>query len=144
MYFGHSQGGLFGTHVMFTAPTTFRRYGIASPSLWWNGDLMFEREASYSQTHDDLTADVFFAVGGDEDHVGRQREASRLAPEERAKAALRHLDMVADTERMVTALQQRRYPSLRLGSVVIPQEFHTTVAHTCLSRALRFLFDAPS
>ena len=56
--------------------------------------------------HDDLPAKVFFAVGAFEDHDGRQREASRLPADERAKAGLRYIDMVADTERMVSIAAQ--------------------------------------
>jgi predicted alpha/beta superfamily hydrolase len=142
-YFGHSLGGLFGTYVLLTDPAMFRRYGIGSPSLWWHDDMMFEYEATYARSHDDLPAKVFFAVGAFEDHDGRQREASRLSDDERAKAGLRYIDMVADTERMVAALRTRQYPNLDIASVVLPDEFHVTVPHLNLSRSLRFLFDAP-
>lgn len=142
-YFGHSLGGLFGTYVLLTEPTTFARYGIGSPSLWWDDDMMFEYEAAYAKTHDDLPAKVFFTVGAFENHDGRQREASRLPADERAKAALRYIDMVADTERMVLSLRARRYPNLDIASVVLPDEFHITAAPVNLSRSLRYLFDAP-
>jgi uncharacterized protein len=143
MYFGHSLGGLFGTYVLLTEPRTFRRYAIGSPSLWWHDDMMFDEEAKYAATHDDLPAKVFFAVGAHEDHDGRQREASRLSVDEQRKARVRFIDMVADTERMVAALRARRYPSLEIDSVVLPDEFHITVPLVNLSRALRSFFDAP-
>ena len=142
-FFGHSAGGLFATYALLTEPDTFRRYAIGSPSLWWGGDYMFGHEARYAETHTDLAAKVFFSVGEHEDHEGRQREASRLPAEERAKAALRYIDMVADTERMVAALRRRNYPSLEVESAVLPDEFHITVQHLNLSRALRYLYDAP-
>jgi uncharacterized protein len=143
-YFGHSQGGLFGTWVMLTRPTTFRRYGIGSPSLWWDGDMMFDHEAAYAATHDDLPAKAFFSVGAFEDFDGRQREVGRLSAAERAAAAIRPIDMVADTERMVATLRSRRYPSLEIASTVLADEFHVTVPFLNLSRSLRFLFDAPT
>jgi predicted alpha/beta superfamily hydrolase len=142
-YFGHSQGGLFGTYVLLTEPTTFRRYGIGSPSLWWDDDVMFEYESTYAASHDDLPAQACFAVGAFEDHDGRQREVSRLPADERAKAGLRYIDMVADTERMVASLRARRYRNLEIASVILADEFHVTVPHLSLSRSLRFLFDAP-
>ncbi len=142
-FFGHSLGGLFATYVLLTEPGTFRRYGIGSPSLWWDNDTMFDYEARCAEARDDLPAKVFFAVGEHEDHDGRQREASRLPPDERAKASLRYIDMVADTERMVAALRGRKYPSLELESIVLPGEMHVTVQHVNLSRSLRYLFDAP-
>ncbi len=143
-YFGHSQGGLFGTWVMLTRPTTFQRYGIGSPSLWWDGDMMFDLEAAYATTHDDLPAKAFFSVGAFEDFDGRQRENGRLPAEDRAAAAVRRIDMVADTERMVAALRGRGYPSLEIASAVLADEFHVTVPHLNLSRSLRHLFAAPT
>ena len=143
MYFGHSLGGLFATYVLLTEPTMFRRYGIGSPSLWWHNDMMFDYETRYSEAHNDLSARAFFSVGAFEDHDGRQREVSRMSADERAAAALRYIDMVADTERMVAALRGRKYPSLVVDKVVLADEFHVTVAHLNLSRALRNLFDAP-
>jgi uncharacterized protein len=142
-YFGHSLGGLFGTLVLLSDPTTFSRYGIGSPSLWWDNDIIFDREARYAAGHDDLPAKVFFSIGEHEDHDGRQKEAERLSAEERAQASRRYIDMVADTERMVTSLRMRRFPSLAIDSVVLPGEFHITVAQLNLSRSLRYLFDAP-
>ncbi len=142
-YFGHSLGGLFGTYVLLTEPATFSKYGIGSPSLWWDDDMIFEYEATYAKTHDDLPAKAFFTVGGFEDHDGRQREASRLPADERAKAGLRYIDMVADTQRMATSLRTRQYPNLDIASVVLADEFHITVPHLNLSRSLRYLFDAP-
>jgi len=142
-FFGHSQGGLFGTYVMLTEPQTVRRYAIGSPSLWWHGDMMFDYEARYAEAHNDLPAHAFFAVGAFEDHDGRRREASRLSAEERSAAVVRYIDMVADTERMVALLRSRNYPSLEIDSVVLADEFHITVAQLNLSRALRHLFDAP-
>jgi predicted alpha/beta superfamily hydrolase len=142
-YFGHSLGGLFGTYVLLTRPDTFTRYGIGSPSLWWHDDMIFGYEADYAASHDDLPAHAFFAVGANEDHDGRQREASRLSADERANAGLRYIDMVADTERMVASLRSRAYPNLDIHSIVLPDEFHITVQHVNLSRALRYLFDTP-
>jgi predicted alpha/beta superfamily hydrolase len=144
MFFGHSLGGLFATYVLLTEPTTFRRYGIGSPSLWWHDYMMFDYEVRYSEAHDDLPAHAFFAVGAFEDHDGRQREVIRMSADERAAAGLRYIDMTSDTERMAATLGHRNYPNLTVDSVVLPDEFHVTVAHVNLSRALRNLFDAPT
>jgi predicted alpha/beta superfamily hydrolase len=142
-YFGHSLGGLFGTYVLLTEPTTFHGYGIGSPSLWWDYDAIFQREQRYAEAHSDLPARVFFSVGEYEDHDGRQREAERLPADERAKAGLRHIDMVAGTDLMVATLRGRNFPSLSIDSATFPGEFHVTVQHLNLSRSVRHLFDAP-
>jgi hypothetical protein len=142
-YFGHSLGGLFGTYVLLTEPTTFQGYGLGSPSLWWDYYAIFERERRFAEVHSDLPARVFFSVGDYEDHDGRQREVERLPPDERAKSGLRYIDMVADTGRMVATLRARHFPNLHIDSVIFPGEFHVTVQHLNLSRSVRHLFDAP-
>jgi uncharacterized protein len=143
MYFGHSAGGLFATYVLLTKPDTFRRYGIGSPSLWWDSSTAFDLEAKYAAAHDDLPAKVFFSIGEYETHEGRQWEASRLPPDEARIAGLRYIDMVADMQRMVSALRSRNYRSLEMESAVYADEFHITVPFLNLTRSLRYLFDAP-
>lgn len=142
-YFGHSLGGLFGTYVLFTAPQTFRRYAIGSPSLWWDNEIGFAYEQAYAYTHADLPAHVFFGVGANETHEGRRREAVNYPADTRSKATAWYIDMVDSTQRMAARLEQRRYPSLHVSSAVFPEEFHVSVAQLTLSRALRALFDAP-
>ncbi len=71
------------------------------------------------------------------------RHRKPVAADERAIAGLRYIDMLADTERIVASLRARQYASLEIDGVVIPDEFHVTVAHLNLSRSLRYLFDAP-
>ncbi|NYT86166.1 alpha/beta hydrolase [Pusillimonas harenae] len=40
---GHSYGGLFALHTLFTQPNAFARYIVGDPSAWWyNGALMDE------------------------------------------------------------------------------------------------------
>lgn len=42
---GHSYGGLFALHVLFTRPESFSRYIVGDPSIWWHeGVLMREWE----------------------------------------------------------------------------------------------------
>jgi predicted alpha/beta superfamily hydrolase len=142
-FFGHSLGGLFGTYVLLTAPQTFRRYAIGSPSLWWDNEVSFDAEQAYAYTHADLPARVFFGVGANETHAGRGREAVNYPDDIRSKATAWYIDMVDSTQRMAMRLEQRRYPNLRVALAVFADEFHVSVASLILSRALRELFDAP-
>ncbi|OAM87802.1 alpha/beta hydrolase-fold protein [Termitidicoccus mucosus] len=44
--FGHSYGGLFTLHALFTRPGAFQRYVASSPSIWWNHRrILAERDA---------------------------------------------------------------------------------------------------
>jgi predicted alpha/beta superfamily hydrolase len=43
--YGHSLGGLFVLHALFTRPNLFARYVAADPSVWWNAGES-QREAA--------------------------------------------------------------------------------------------------
>ena len=146
MFFGYSRGGLFATYVLLNEPATFRRYGIGSPALDWNQNVMFKHEAEYAKTHRDLSAKVFFSVGAYESFDGYEHYLSQLPPDQRAKAeayADPDEDFVADTERMVAALRGRNYRSLEIECEVFPGEYHETAPPLAVSRSLRYLFAAP-
>lgn len=119
-FYGGSLGGLFATHVLFSEPATFRRYGIGSPAYWWAGEMMFDREAEYAAGHSDLAARVFVSVGERESADGP--------------------DMVGQAERMVRQLRARGYPSLEIEFEVLAGEDHATVAPFNVSRSLRSIF----
>lgn len=126
-YFGDSLGGLFGCYALLTAPETFNRYIIGSPSLWWGGESTFKLIEEYAKTHTDLAATVFLGVGGLEELP--------------AAAASR---MVTNTLRFERELRARKYPSLQISSRVFPDESHTTVAPMNLIRGLVAVFGAPA
>jgi hypothetical protein len=85
---------------------------------------------------------VYFGIGANETHAGRVREAANLPEPERAKASVRYIDMVADTERMVDLLRHRT-DGVDLFFDIFPDEFHITVPFLVLSRGLRRVFGAP-
>jgi len=147
-YFGDSLGGLFATYALLSEPAAFQRYGIGSPSYWWDDKMMFEREADYARSHDDLPARVFISVGAYENPEGDRRYLDQVPAERRAKAeaefeAETPVDMVSDVEQMVALLRSRGYPRLELESEVLPGEYHHTSPPLNLSRSLRYLFGAP-
>ena len=39
---GHSYGGLFVLHTLFTHPTAFQRYIAVEPSLWWGNGMILQ------------------------------------------------------------------------------------------------------
>jgi predicted alpha/beta superfamily hydrolase len=147
-FLGYSLGGLFATHVLLTAPATFRRYAIGSPSLWWDDGAIFAREEAYAAANTDLPARVHLSVGGEETPAGRRRFVEQLPPDTRAAAEAEDeaegvVDMVADMERMVAALAGRGYPSLELEAEVLAGEHHDTGPPFAMSHALRWLHGAP-
>jgi uncharacterized protein len=144
-YAGHSLGGLFGAWVLLTEPSMFSRYCLSSPSLWWDGGMIFDHEADFAASHDDLDARVFIGVGADEcaaaqpDVIRRLPEVTRV--KERKDAATDRVDMVAGAQLLADALADRRYPNLHLALQVQAGENHLTAGFANLSRGLRYLFD---
>lgn len=47
---GHSYGGLFTLHTLFTQPPLFQRYVAASPSLGWQRAVILDEEKRFAQT----------------------------------------------------------------------------------------------
>jgi predicted alpha/beta superfamily hydrolase len=146
-FFGHSLAGLFGSWVLLHEPSTFCRYGLSSPSLWWDNGSIFEVEAEYARTHTDLQADVFLAVGELESAAGKVSQVDLLPEEERsserAKTASYRADMVAGARLLADALRNRDFPSLSIELQVQPGEGHMSVAPLNVSRALRCFWPAP-
>jgi predicted alpha/beta superfamily hydrolase len=143
VFFGTSLGGLFATHVLLTAPETFRRYGIGSPAYWWDNGVIFETEAAYADTHSDLPASVYVSIGAYETQAGADHYVSQLPSDRREAEAGPFPDMVGDAERMVATLRGRGYPSLDLEFETLAGEYHQTALPVNLSRSLRYLFGAP-
>lgn len=120
---GMSLGGLFALHVLFSAPSSFKRYIAASPALWWDNRLLFREEAELASTVSDLPAKVFLSVG---------------SLEETADPSAR---MVGNLDELHALLLQRRYPSLQLSHQVFADETHMSVFPMAVSRGLRAVFE---
>lgn len=139
-YFGHSLGGLFGTHVLLTRPSLFDRYIISSPSLWWDNELMLAIETAEASTRPEPAGQVVFGIGALETDSGRRLEARRLPHGAPFKPPPAHLDMVEDLRRFVDQLRSRNHPDLDVHSITLEDEFHATVPGIVLSRALRWFY----
>lgn len=127
IFVGHSYGSLLGVELLLTRPRTFDAYILGSPSLWFDGGVLFERERAYARAHKALPATVYFGIGGLETlSAGRKRSRS----EEEA-------DMVADLREFDAALRSHRYRGLRTTLDVFPGEDHASVFPILLTHGLR-------
>lgn len=110
---GYSYGGLFTLYAMFHAPELFQRYFAGSPTM---RDQLFEYEAQYAASHNDLAAKVFITEGGLE------------------------TDLHEPIRRMVDQLRSRGYHGLDLQTHVFDGEAHSSAYAASISRALRMLY----
>lgn len=132
IYAGHSYGGLFGLHILLTAPEMFSHYIIGSPSLWFDDRVMMKREAERARTEKDLPAEVYMAIGSYE----------TTAPGNDDPRYSRSLDMVADLRGFERALRSRAYPGLALETEVVAEEDHLSVFPAIISRGLAWALPA--
>lgn len=114
---GHSLGGLFAGYCLLERPDLFRRYGINSPSFWWNNSEMARNEGFYASRHTVLKANVFFSVGGAEDPM-----------------------MLAAFNVFTNSLKSRNYKGLSMTVKTFDEETHLSVVPASSSRTLKVLY----
>ena len=117
---GHSLGGLFTTYCLLNSTGVFSRYGINSPSLWWNNDELLNQADSLftkNKTWDISPVKVFISVG--------QKEGPSMVP-----------TMV----KLSTMLEARAYKNVTLTWHIFQDETHLSVVPTSLSRTLSVLY----
>ncbi len=126
VYMGFSYGGLFGAYCLLTEPTMFEHYVLGSPSLWFDRKVMLARARSYVQTHRDLPADVYIALGGYE----------TLKPQSHDKRYRHSDDLVRDAQAFAKVLASGRYAGLKIRVQVFEGEDHQTMAPIVFTHGL--------
>lgn len=127
IFVGHSYGSLLGLQMLFDRPHTFAHYILGSPSLWFDGGIMFDREKAYAARQRDMPASVYFGIGSTETlAAGKKRSRS----EEDA-------DMVADLREFDGTLKAHRYAGLTTRLEVFDGEDHASVFPFLLTHGLR-------
>lgn len=116
---GHSFGGLFASYCLLSAPNLFNRYGINSPSFWWNNNEMLTIEKIFSEHNQSLPVQIFMSCGS--------LEGELMAP---------IMTAFADS------LRSRNYKGLNLTTHIFEDETHLSVIPAMISRTLRVLYSA--
>lgn len=63
---GHSLGGLFVLHALFTRTGAFQTYAAGSPSIWWQRGYLLQEEERFVAHNAGQPARVLIMLGGDE------------------------------------------------------------------------------
>jgi ferri-bacillibactin esterase len=134
-YVGDSMGGLFGIYTLLNHHGFFRRYVIGSPWICWDFPRCFDYEANYAAVNEDLDAIVFLSAGGAEHELSAAFDPSLSTIYAKA-------DTAAHTVRMGERLASRHYPSLKLKTLIFPEETHFTVPFGLIAHGLRYVFRA--
>ena len=139
--FGHSFGGIFALHALFTRPQSFDCFMASSPSLWWNEMSMMNEAKSFSQSLERLEKSPSLMVfwGSLEQNPVRFNYESTEEYEERKKSAgiTRMADNALDLYSMLSK-------SGRLQALIKHEyegEDHTSVMASSVSRCLAMFFE---
>jgi predicted alpha/beta superfamily hydrolase len=124
--FGHSLGGLFALHALFSRPGLFHRLVAASPSLWWGEGRMIEAARHFTANPPAAAIDtrLLVTVGGLEECGDGPRGALRAGRR-----------MISNARALAASL---RDAGLASEFVEFPNEDHGSVRLHALIRSLSF------
>lgn len=114
---GHSLGGLFALHVLFTSPASFKRYIATSPSAQYGDEILFREEADGDSEE---PAHLFIGV------------ASLDVPE-----------IAESVPRLDLRIKQRARPGLRYAFKRYEGATHESVFPGAVMDGLRSVFETP-
>ncbi|WP_270168919.1 alpha/beta hydrolase [Paenibacillus sp. SYP-B4298] len=119
---GHSLGGLFVAHLLFTRPGSFRYYIAGSPSLHWNKERMLDEERSFVSR---------LAKG----KIAQQLEVLITMGELEASHPSGNYELARKLAERLILLEQH---GGRVHFLAFEEEGHVSVLPSFISRALRF------
>ncbi|UMR32772.1 alpha/beta hydrolase-fold protein [Massilia sp. MB5] len=141
--FGHSYGGLFTLHALFTRPAAFQTFIAASPSIWWGERFILSEQAGLAARAGAATRkpQLLLTVGELEQAVapGKQlSERSAMLMEKRMVDAAR--DLAADLQKQ-SASDAGKAALARVRFLALAGEDHGSALFPALSRGLEFFLE---
>ena len=135
--FGHSFGGLFVLHTLFTRPASFSTYLASSPSIWWRDKLVLRDFPRLMEPGNALRSRLQISVGSLED----QPRKGHYSPELMAMLAKR--PMVSEARDLAARL--KALPGWR-DSVVYHEldgEDHGPAWLPAMTRGMQYFLEQP-
>jgi predicted alpha/beta superfamily hydrolase len=140
--YGHSYGGLFALHALFTRPHLFDGYMASSPSIWWNSRCILDTARSFLEREKAVekhSPTLMLSFGSFEQNPPQWTNEPLDHYEARKQIAsdLRMADNVNDLCEMLRGCE-------RLHTVALKPyegEEHTSVMACSMSRSLTTFFE---
>ena len=142
--FGHSLGGLFAVHALFTHPDYFGTYLVLSPSIWVNHRAVLAGEPGFlaQVKAGKVAARVYLAVGSKEQPADNEPLPGGAPPgmtEAELRAMVASAAMVDNTRELLRNLQVAgAAPGYSVQGRVVPNESHNSVAWAVVNEMLDF------
>ncbi|SFF52643.1 hypothetical protein SAMN05216566_1222 [Aureimonas phyllosphaerae] len=135
--FGHSFGGLFALHTLFSGSEAFSRFVAASPTIYWEDAGLLDSERRFTALPRDRDLVLHLSAGEYEGGALAPFQYGREDTEKRLANALtaRTLDLSREMAERLSAL-----PRARVSYEVYPGETHMTMLPIAVSRAVRTAF----
>lgn len=137
--FGHSLAGFFVLNLLRSDPQSFRSYVVASPSIWWGREVVFDAVGSLTHWLSNGSGQVRLMIG-----VGEYEQ--KLAPWENASADAnrtaerrRSRAMVDNAREFAMRLQALGNTRLNVHFEEFEGEDHASAVLRTVSRCLRFV-----
>lgn len=130
--FGHSFGGLFVLHALFTSTESFQTYIASSPSIWWNDQSILEEEKRFRESKPkELRARLLVTVGALEQPPAQRRQADR-------SQQLNQRRIVGLAEELTLRLAESKLDGLKVQFREFAEEHHGSVVLPAASRGVQF------
>lgn len=130
--YGHSYGGLFSLHVLFTKPEAFQTYIASSPSIWWNQQYILQ-ERQKLMLPEQAGKRLLLMVGSLE-----QQTPTNVANGEQRQAHVQRRRMVEAATELVADLEGLPSSALDTHFYIQPGENHGSAMLTGTARAVEF------
>jgi predicted alpha/beta superfamily hydrolase len=138
--YGHSLGGLFALHVLFTHPNAFRTYVASSPSIWWDHRSVLKEEAGFvaEVNAGKCSPRLLILSAGQEQTIptGPLPEGTTL---EQMKKLIPEARMIDNARELADRLRDLKgKPPYEVSFHLFEGESHSTVIPASISRGLDF------
>lgn len=138
---GDSLGGLFGLHVLFNHPDSFRTYLVGSPSIIWSDRAILQDESRLAApvAAGQVAPRILFTVGALEERLPGDAKLSPGVTREQKQAMLTEVAMITSTVALADRIKALPGPRAReIETVIFDGETHFSVLPAAISRGLRF------
>jgi predicted alpha/beta superfamily hydrolase len=142
--FGHSLGGLFTLHVLFSRPETFQNYVTAAPSTWWNDGSILGEHQAFLEKHKNQKLSLNALITNNTDPTRRrptpdQAQGNNQAQSNAALSHLRNARHEAAEKLDDIAASLKTIPGVVAEYRVFENESHISMAAPSINSALRFV-----
>lgn len=134
--FGHSFGGFFTLHALFSRPAAFRSYIASSPSIWYGRKALDRELMTFCKTHqqESVSRRLLITVGG-----GEQLDEQQMSGE---GSVLFHWKkqtrMVGNAREAAVRIADAAGDAVDVSFIEFGNENHASVLPASITRALRF------